>query len=90
MKNQPPKRATFPCPAIIGRRYMKRGFNSLALGCHPSQAAEFNEIMHQHNVTGVRYDEKGNCKVSSEQDYAAVTKSLELGRQHIIHPTDDL
>ena len=89
MEKRPPKRTTLPCPRIIGRAYMKQGFRSLGLSCHPRQAREFNDIMHQHNVTGVQYDEKGHCKVSSEQDYAAVTKSLEMDQQHVCYPVPE-
>lgn len=40
---------------------------SIAAGCHPSQAKEFNELARKHGLTGVYYNQRGECEFSSRR-----------------------
>lgn len=67
---------------------MKGGMESLALSCHPKQAAGFNERVRRNGCTGINYDKKGKCHVTSEEDYGRVLKSIGADEAPI-HPVDD-
>jgi len=68
---------------------MKGGFSSLALGCHPKQVQEFNERVHKAGCTGIKYDKKGHCQVTSRADYEALSKSIGLCDQGSAHPIEE-
>jgi hypothetical protein len=76
-------------PAIVGRKYMKGGFKSFALDCHPSQAKKFQERVDRNGCTGIKYEPSGRCHVSSEADYARVCESLKLHEQPLCYPPPD-
>lgn len=69
--NRQAKRSAFPCPAV-----QTTDFVSLGLGCHPSQVEDFTQQRKLHGHTGVQYDEKGNCRVTSKRDYHEATKAM--------------
>jgi hypothetical protein len=47
---------------------------SLALGCHPQQAPEFNRWYQQHGISGAHHDASGDCLLESRQARNEVMK----------------
>ena len=88
MTKRIPKRSTLPFPTIVGHKFMD-GFISPALSCHPKQVEEFTERQHKAGTTGLRYDKKGNCHVSSRRDYVAHSRSIGLCDKEPIHPVEE-
>ena len=69
--------------------YLKGGFQSLALDCHPKQVEEFQERVHKAGCTGIKYEKNGRCHVSSRRDYEALSKSIGLCDQEPAHPVEE-
>ena len=69
--------------------YLKGGFQSLALDCHPKQVEEFTERVKKAGCTGIKYDKKGRCHVSSRRDYEALSKSIGLCDKEPAHPVEE-
>lgn len=47
----------------VGTSVRYETMTSDALSCHPSQAAEFNNMARQAGFTGVSFDKNGDCKL---------------------------
>jgi hypothetical protein len=48
---------------------------SLGLSCHRSRAREYNAEAKRQNLTGIRWDDNGDCEITSRRDRAAWLKS---------------
>lgn len=48
---------------------------SLALSCHRDRAAEHNAEAQRRGLTGIKWDEAGNCEITSGRDRAAWLRS---------------
>jgi hypothetical protein len=44
---------------------------SLALSCHPDQVAEYNEAARKEGLTGISWDARGRCSITSRGDRKA-------------------
>lgn len=54
-----------------------RPLRSPSIGCHPSQAREFNALLKKHGVTGAEYSEKtGMCSITSRTGEKDVMRIL--------------
>jgi hypothetical protein len=51
---------------------------SLAMGCHPTQAAAFNERARKMGVTGVSWDSRGHCLITSRKARRDYMKAIGL------------
>ena len=45
----------------------KKPGKSIAMRCHPDQVAMMNGLMKKHSISGVKYDKKGNCIITSRR-----------------------
>jgi hypothetical protein len=57
-------RSLLSCPSV--QAYGEgRPLESLALSVHPAQAAEYNEAARELQITGIGWDSRGRCKITS-------------------------
>ncbi|HUT60695.1 MAG TPA: hypothetical protein VNA25_22855 [Phycisphaerae bacterium] len=59
---------------------------SLSMSCHPSQVKLMNDTMADHGISGVEWDKRGKCRITSRRARARampiVGNMLRLGRLH--------
>lgn len=60
--------------------------SSLSMSSHPAQVGLMNDAMKAHNISGVKWDKSGNCKITSRRARArampVVGRMLRLENLH--------
>lgn len=68
----------FASPLVNLAYSAAKPLRSLALGCHPQQIAEFNQLYAKHGITGAHHDASGDCLLESRQARNEVMKLRNL------------
>jgi len=60
--------------------------SSLSMGCHPAQAGLMNDAMKAHGISGIEWDKRGKCTITSRRARArampVLGRMLKLGSLH--------
>lgn len=70
----PRLRSSLGVPMIGGAINQAKPLRSLGLGCHRTQAREFNQYYRENGITGAHHDKDGVCVLESRQARNKVLK----------------